>query len=126
LQSPFVVPSNPTKGELVQYMLLIYSNENGDPPEEDVIQRYGAFTKEVTDGGKLVTADRLQPVAAATTVRIRNGETLVTDGPFAETKEQLGGYYVLECDNIDEALTYAAKIPAAEHGSVEVRPVWAM
>ena len=73
-----------------------------------------------------MTADRLQPIAAATTVRIRNGETLVTDGPFAETKEQLGGYYVLECDNIDEALTYAAKIPAAEHGSVEVRPVWAM
>ena len=110
----------------MQYMLLIYSNENGDPPEEDVIQRYGAFTKEVQDGGKLVTADRLQPVAAATTVRIRNGETLVTDGPFAETKEQLGGYYVLECKNIDEALAYAAKIPAAEHGSIEVRPVWAM
>jgi hypothetical protein len=110
----------------VQYMLLIYSTENGDPTQEDVIRRYGAFTKEVQDGGKLVTADRLQPAAAATTVRIRNGETLVTDGPFAETKEQLGGYYVLECQNIDEALAYAAKIPAAENGSIEVRPVWPM
>jgi len=107
-------------------MLLIYSNENGDPPEEDVIQRYGAFTKEVQDNGKLVTADRLQPIAAATTIRIRNGETLVTDGPFAETKEQLGGYYVLECENIDEAIAYAAKIPTAENGSIEVRPVWEM
>jgi hypothetical protein len=110
----------------VQYMLLIYSNENGDPPEEDVIKRYGAFTQEVQESGKLVTADRLRPIADATTVRIRGGETLVTDGPFAETKEQLGGYYVLECENIDEALTYAAKIPAAEHGSIEVRPVWTM
>ena len=110
----------------MQYMLLIYSNENGDPPEEDVIRRYGAFTQEVQENGKLVTADRLKPIADATTVRIRNGETLVTDGPFAETKEQLGGYYVLDCENIDEALAYAAKIPAAEHGSIEVRPVWTM
>jgi hypothetical protein len=107
-------------------MLLIYSSENGAPPEQDVMERYGAFTKDVQDSGKLVTADRLQPAAAATTVRIRNGETHVTDGPFAETKEQLGGYYVLECENIDEALAYAAKIPAAENGSIEVRPVWAM
>jgi hypothetical protein len=111
----------------MQYMLLIYSNENGEAEGgADVIARYGAFTEDVRGKGKLVTADRLQPTAAATTVRIRNGETLVTDGPFAETKEQLGGYYILECENVDEALEYAAKIPTAEHGSVEVRPVWAM
>ena len=111
----------------MQYMLLIYSNENGEGDgTPDVIARYGAFTQDVRDNGKLVTADRLQPTAAATTVRIRNGETLVTDGPFAETKEQLGGYYVLECENVDEALEYAAKLPTAEHGSIEVRPVWAM
>jgi hypothetical protein len=111
----------------MQYMLLIYSNENGaSDGAEDVIKRYGVFTQEVRDGGKLVTADRLQPTNAATTVRIRNGETLVTDGPFAETKEQLGGYYILECENIDEALQYAAKIPTAEYGSIEVRPVWQM
>jgi len=112
----------------VQYMLLIYSNENGEAEsdEQDILRRYGAFTQDVRDNGKLVTADRLKPTSAATTVRIRNGETLVTDGPFAETKEQLGGYYVLECENIDEALAYAAQIPAAEQGSIEVRPVWEM
>ena len=113
----------------MQYILLIYSQENGNPGgdvEQDVLRRYGAFTQEVRDNGKLVTADRLQPTAAATTVRIRNGETLVTDGPFAETKEQLGGFYLLDCENIDEAIAYAQKIPAAEFGSIEVRPIWAM
>jgi hypothetical protein len=111
----------------LQYMLLIYSDENGDAEaDEDVLRRYGAFTDEVRGSGRLVAADRLKPTSDATTVRIRGGETLVTDGPFAETKEQLGGYYVLECANIDEALAYAAKIPAAEEGSIEVRPVWAM
>ncbi len=106
----------------MQYMLLIYSQEGG-PDDPEVLKRYGAFTQEVRDAGKLVAGDRLEPSTAATTVRIRNGETLTTDGPFAETKEQLGGYYILECDNLDEALAYAAKIPAAEHGSVEVRPI---
>jgi hypothetical protein len=111
----------------MQYMLLIYANENGEAEgDEDILERYGAFTQEVRENGKLVTADRLQPTSAATTVRIRNGETLVTDGPFAETKEHLGGYYVLDCDNVDEALEYAAKIPTAEYGSIEVRPVWVM
>jgi len=112
----------------VQYMLLIYSDENGDAvaDEADVLRRYRAFTDEVRGNGKLVSADRLQPTSTATSVRIRNGETLVTDGPFAETKEQLGGFYILECENIDEALAYAAKIPTAEQGSIEVRPVWAM
>jgi hypothetical protein len=109
----------------VQYILLIYSDENADADSDaDVLRRYGAFTEEVRGNGKLVTADRLKPTTAATTVRIRNGETLVTDGPFAETKEQLGGYYVLDCENLDEALAYAAKIPTAESGSIEVRPVW--
>ena len=80
----------------MQYMLLIYSSENRSADgDEEVIKRYGEFTREVRDGGKLVSADRLKPATAATTVRIRNGETLVTDGPFAETKEQPGGYYVL-------------------------------
>jgi len=107
----------------MQYMLLIHSQETAAPDDPEVMKRYGAFTQEVQGAGKLVAGDRLQPTAAATTVRIRNGETLTTDGPFAETKEQLGGYYILECDNLDEALAYAAKIPAAEHGSVEVRPI---
>ena len=113
----------------MQYILLIYGSENGNPGgdvEQDVLRRYGAFTQEVRDRGKLVAADRLQPTSTATTVRIREGETLVTDGPFAETKEQLGGFYLLECENLDEALAYAQKIPAAEFGSIEVRPIWVM
>jgi hypothetical protein len=107
----------------MQYMLLIYAQEGGGPDDPEVLKRYGAFTQEVREAGKMVGGDRLQPAAAATTVRIRNGETLTTDGPFAETKEVLGGYYILECENLDEALAYAEKIPAAEHGSVEVRPI---
>ena len=108
----------------MQYMLLIYSNENRSADgDEEVIKRYGEFTQEVRDGGKLVSADRLKPATAATTVRIRNGETLVTDGPFAETKETLGGYYLLECDSLDDAVDLAAKIPGAQYGSIEVRPV---
>jgi len=109
----------------MQYMLLIYSPEGG-PDDPEVLKRYGAFTQEVRDAGKLVAGDRLEPSTAATTVRIRNGETLTTDGPFAETKELLGGYYILECESLDEALAYAEKIPAAEHGAVEVRPVAAV
>jgi len=109
----------------VQYILLIYSDENGEAEgdQTDVLRRYGAFTEEVRDGGKLVTADRLKPTSAATTVRIRNGETLVTDGPFAETKEQLGGYYLVEAKDVDEALKIAERIPSARYGTIEVRPV---
>jgi hypothetical protein len=109
----------------MQYMLLIYSRENGGRPDDaSILERFGSFSKEVRDSGKLVAADRLQPVATASTVRIRGGEPQVTDGPFAETKEQLGGFYILDCEDLDEALAYAAKIPTAEYGSVEVRPVW--
>jgi hypothetical protein len=111
----------------VQYILLLYNDDNeieGDV--DDILRRYGAFTQEVQENGTFVEGNRLQPATTATTIRIRNGETLVTDGPYAETKEHLGGYYVLECENIDEALEYAAKIPAAEYGSIEVRPVWQM
>ena len=110
----------------MQYMLLIYSNENGAPDDPSIIQRFGAFTTEVRESGKLVTADRLQPVQTASTVRIRGGEPEITDGPFAETKEQLGGFYILDCEDLDEALAFAAKIPTAEYGAVEVRPIWEM
>jgi hypothetical protein len=106
----------------MQYILLIYAQEGG-PDDPEVMKGYGAFTQEVRDAGKLVAGDRLQPSTAATTVRIRNGETLTTDGPFAETKEQLGGYYILECESLDEALGYAEKIPGAAHGAIEVRPI---
>jgi hypothetical protein len=110
----------------MQYMLLIYSAENAEPSDPGIIERFGAFSKEVRDAGKHVAADRLQPTSTASTVRIRGGEPQVTDGPFAETKEQLGGFYLLDCEDLDEALAYAAKIPSAEYGSVEVRPIWEM
>jgi hypothetical protein len=87
---------------------------------------YNAFTEEVKSAGAMQAAEALQPTATATTVRVRNGETMITDGPFADTKEQLGGFYLLDCKNLDEAVAYAAKIPGAQAGSIEVRPIWEM
>ncbi len=128
-RSPFVVPSEATtKEETVQYMLLIYGDQSrqGSMSEEEmgqIMQAYGAYTQELQDSGAMVAGDALQPIDTATTVRVRNDETLTTDGPFAETKEQLGGYYLVDVGSLDEALEWAAKIPGARHGSVEVRPV---
>jgi hypothetical protein len=112
----------------MKYMCLIYDVEgvwDGLPEDERnaVYEEYGAFTQSLHDSGAYVSADQLQPIATATTVRVRNGETLVTDGPFAETKEQLGGYYLVEAKDVDEALKIAERIPSARYGSVEVRPV---
>lgn len=112
----------------MQYLCLIYEAESlraNETPEElgEVIAAYGKFTEALRDAGKLVAGDALEPVATATTVRVRDGKVLRTDGPFAETKEQLGGYYLIEADNLDEALEWAAKIPTAEQGSIEVRPL---
>jgi hypothetical protein len=112
----------------MQYMCLIYDDENvfKDMAEDErnaVYGEYGAFTQAIRDSGNYVAADQLQPIATATTVRIREGETVVTDGPFAETKEQLGGYYVVEAKDMDEALKIAERIPSARYGSIEVRPV---
>jgi hypothetical protein len=112
----------------MQYLLMIYTPETVEaalsPAEQQTyMQAYFAFTKEVEDRKLLVGGEALQPVATATTVRVRDGKTLITDGPFAETKEQLGGYYLLDCANLDQAIEMAAKIPGAVHGSVEVRPI---
>ncbi|MEN8831007.1 MAG: YciI family protein [Pacificibacter sp.] len=112
----------------MQYMCLIYSQEGKGPQpgtEEfgGYMQAYMTFTKTMKDAGKLVAGDALNPVATATTVSVRDGKTEIVDGPFAETKEQLGGYYLLECDDLDDALKCAAMIPTAEHGRIEVRPV---
>ena len=112
----------------MQYMFLIYSAEEsrptpGTPDLEDEMSKYMAFTEEVRSKGIMVAGDPLERVATATTVRVRSGKTEVVDGPFAETKEQLGGYYILECKDLDEALGYAAKIPTATRGSIEVRPL---
>ena len=112
----------------MQYMCLIYSSESAGPAPQTpefgkMMEGYGAFTQEVRDKGVMKAGDPLQPISTATTVRVRDGATQTTDGPFAETKEQLGGYYILDCDNLDEAIEYAAKIPSAAFGAIEVRPV---
>lgn len=86
-------------------------------------QEYAAFTEEIKRNGHFISANRLKPVDTATTVRVRNGQVTVTDGPFAETKEQFGGYYVIEARDLNEAIQVAAKIPGARYGSVELRPV---
>jgi hypothetical protein len=85
---------------------------------------YEAFTQSIIQSGHFKGADRLQPVTSATTVRVRDGKTLTTDGPFAETREQLGGYYLVEAKDLDTALGIAARIPTARVGCVEVRPIW--
>ena len=112
----------------MQYMLLIYDDEKqwqgmSEAERGQMMQQYFAYTQELRDAGAYVAGDALQPTANATTVRLRNDEQLVTDGPFAETKEQLGGYYLIDVDSLDEAASWASKIPSARLGSIEVRPV---
>ena len=112
----------------MQYMCLIYDDEKtwDTLPEDErnaVFAEYGTFTESIKGSGNYVAGDALQPTSTATTVRIRNGKTLVTDGPVAETKEQLGGYYLVEAKDVDEALKIAERIPSARYGSIEVRPV---
>jgi hypothetical protein len=118
----------------VRYLLLIYDEQSAAatpttpaPSEEDVTKvmgDYAAFTKELRDRGVFEAGEALQSVASASTVRLREGQTLITDGPFMETKEALGGFYMLDCRDLDEALEFAAKCPAAQFGSIEVRPIW--
>jgi len=112
----------------MQYMLLIYDDRQtwADMSEADrgaLMQEYFAYTDELREAGKLVSADALQPTETAKSVRIREGEVSTTDGPFAETKEVLGGYYLIDVDTVDEALGWAAKIPSARFGTIEVRPI---
>ena len=89
----------------------------------EIYEAYGAFTEELQASGKMVAGDALQAVSTATSVRVRDGETLTTDGPFAETKEVLGGYYLIDVETLDEALEWAAKLPGSWYGTVEVRPL---
>jgi len=112
----------------MQYLCLIYSQESagpqpGTPEFAGFIQQYQVFTEEVTKNGMMVSGDALQPISTATTVTMENGKMEVTDGPFAETKETLGGYYLLECATLDDAIEQAAKIPTAQFGRIEIRPV---
>jgi hypothetical protein len=110
----------------MRYVLLIYGDEKvgsqlSQPEEEAVMAAYMAFGESFKS--QIVGGDALLPTTSATTVRVREGKTLSTDGPFAETKEQLGGYYVVNCKDLDEAIQVAATIPGAREGSIEVRPI---
>ncbi len=113
----------------MQYLLMIYRNEaefakNEAASGQKALEEYQAFTQSIVQSGNFKAGDRLQPVSTATTVRVRDGKVLMTDGPFAETREQLGGYYLIEAKDLDAALGIAARIPGARYGSIEVRPIW--
>ncbi len=113
----------------MQYLLLIYQNEaelaaaRGTASFGEMMQAYKDFTQDIIRGGQFKAGDALHPTTSATTVRVRDGKILTTDGPFAETREQLGGYYLIEAKDIDEATAIAARIPSAKFGSIEVRPI---
>jgi hypothetical protein len=124
-------PPQPAKETTMQYMLLIFGNEAGMQAASkaemgQMLAAYGAYTEAMKKAGIMVAGDRLQPSAAATTVRVTDGKTKVLNGPYAETKEQLGGYYIIEAPDLDAALSWAARCPGASHGTIEVRPIWAM
>jgi hypothetical protein len=113
----------------MQYLLMIYRNEaeftkNEATQGQKMLEEYQTFTQSIIQSGNFKAGDRLQPVSTATTVRVRDGKVLTTDGPFAETREQLGGYYLIEAKDLDAALGIAARIPGARYGSIEVRPIW--
>jgi hypothetical protein len=113
---------------IMQYLLLIYTNEQRDAEMSQAeldaqYQQYNEFSSEVRQNGTYVGGDALRATSTATTVRVRDGKITTHDGPFAETHEQLGGYYVLDCPTLDDAIALAAKIPGAKHGSIEIRPV---
>ena len=110
----------------MHYMLLIYGDPSEAPPEaqsEEQMQRWFTYTQEMQDAGVMKAGDALEMPDTATTVRVRDGETLLTDGPFAETKEILGGYYVIDVPDLDAAIAWAERMPNIAYGSVEVRPV---
>ncbi len=115
----------------MQYILMIHEDEaqfekQSDAEMGEVMGRYQRFGEALAKSGQMRGGERLQPVATATTVRVREGEILLSDGPFAETKEQLGGFYIVDAESLDEAIKLAAQIPGSETGCVEVRPIWVM
>jgi len=113
----------------MQYLLMIYQNEVeyakiDTGTSQKMSAEYEAFTQSIIRNGNFKAGDRLRPTTTATTVRVRDGKTLTTDGPFAETREQLGGYYLIEAKDLNAAIEIAARIPSARLGSIEVRPIW--
>jgi hypothetical protein len=136
LVAAFVDPSTtanpPHQEDVMRYLILIYEQNSANPspepmpPDERAAQTaaYNAYTAMLRERGHFLGGEALQPVTAATTVRIRDGQTMTTDGPFAETKEALGGFYLIQAADLDEALELATRCPAAQYGSIEVRPIW--
>jgi hypothetical protein len=115
----------------MRYLMLICEEEKlyDSLPSEQIsaiADEYAAFGEEMGKRGVLQSGQRLQPTTDATTVRVQDSDVLTSDGPFAETKEQIGGFYICDCKDLDEAIEVASKIPAARHGAVEVRPIWEM
>jgi hypothetical protein len=112
-----------------QYILLINEPPEGGVPaseQEAQTQRWGEYAQALGEAGAMVGGDRLRPADTATTLRVRDGETVLTDGPFAETKEVLGGYFIIDVPDLDEAIRWAGRMPHVAYGSVEVRPIWPM
>lgn len=107
----------------MRYLILIYENESNPQPDEAEMGKWFDVTNRMQASGTYVAGEALQPVATATTVRRKDGKVVTTDGPFAETKEQLGGFYMLDCKDLDEAIKWAGEMPNAHRGSIEVRPV---
>jgi len=115
----------------MEYLLMLYERESdranqSDEERDAIFKEYYQLTESIRQSCHYKGGNPLQPVATATTVRVRDGKTMTTDGPFAETREQLGGYYLIDAANLDEATGIAARIPAARTGSIEVRPIWKM
>lgn len=113
----------------MHYLLMIFSNESeaarmSQAQASTLLSEYADFTKSIVQSGHFKAADRLRPSSTATSVRVRDGRTVTTDGPFAETREQLGGYYLVDARDLDEAIAIAARIPSAKYGTIEVRPIW--
>jgi hypothetical protein len=119
------------KEKTMDYLLLLYAQEDGwncltEEQQQQGYAAYMAYTEALKKAGVYKGSNRLQPVASSTTVRMTDGKSQVLDGPYADTKEQLGGYYLIEAPDLDTALAWAARCPGAGHGTIEVRPVWAM
>ncbi|HEX9854909.1 MAG TPA: YciI family protein [Acidimicrobiia bacterium] len=124
-----VMTSQPRRQEhAMRYALLIYTDDASVPSDPESQQQsyadYAEFTKNLTESGRNLGGEALLGVETATTVRVRDGETVTTDGPFAETKETLGGFYLIEAGDLDEAIAVAADLPGSKYGSVEIRPLW--
>jgi hypothetical protein len=111
------------------YLLMLYAEEAGwdrlaKAEQEQAVASYRAYTEALKQAGALVGSNRLQPTSTATTVRVTNGKSQVLDGPFTDSKEQLGGYYLIDAPDLDAAISWASRCPGASHGTIEVRPVW--